>query len=227
MAEAEVVRAIEELEHIGITIDESAAGESMPENTEQIPVKTPLAGVVLERLVTPGTTVTPGTPMFIVSELSSLWAIAEVDESHLGRLQVGRPVDVRVAAYPNARFPGTIAFIADMVNPKTRRITVRATVPNPDGQLKPEMYASVTVGESEPRRIQVVPRGAVQIVDGREVVFVETAAGQFTLRPVSVGIDGEDGVEIADGLAEGERVVVAGSFVLKSELLKARPEGGE
>jgi cobalt-zinc-cadmium efflux system membrane fusion protein len=227
MAEAEVVRSIEELEHIGITIDESAAGESMPENTEQIPVKTPLAGVVLERLVTPGTTVTPGTPMFIVSELSSLWAIAEVDESHLGRLQVGRPVEVRVAAYPNARFPGTIAFIADMVNPKTRRITVRATVPNRDGRLKPEMYASVTVGEGEPRRIQVVPRDAVQTVEGREVVFVENTAGEFAARPISVGVDGEEGVEIVDGLAQGERVVVAGSFVLKSELLKAGPEGGE
>ena len=227
MAEAEVARSIEELEHIGITIDESATGESQPENTEQIPVKTPLAGVVLERLVTPGTTVTPGTPMFVVSELSSLWAVAEVDESHLGRLQVGRPVDVRVAAYPDARFAGTISFIADMVNPKTRRITVRAIVPNPDGRLKPEMFASVTIGESEPRRIHVVPREAIQIVDGREVVFVESAAGQFSPRPVSVGIDGDDGVEIVDGVSEGEQVVIAGSFVLKSELLKAGPEAGE
>lgn len=227
MAEAEVMRSIEELEHIGITIDESATGEQMPENTEQIPVRTPLGGVVLERLVTPGTTVTPGTPMFVVSELSSLWAVAEVDESHLGRLQIGRPVDVRVAAYPEVHFGGTITFIADMVNPKTRRVTVRAAVPNPGGLLKPEMFATITLGESEPRRVLVVPRDAIQTVEGKDVVFVEDTAGRFRPLAVSLGVDGEEGVEILNGLSEGDRVVVAGSFVLKSELIKASARTGD
>ena len=67
------------------------------------------------------------------------------------RVRTGRPVEVQVAAYPNERFAGTITFIADVVNPKTRRITVRSTVPNPDGRLKPEMFATVALGEGEPR----------------------------------------------------------------------------
>jgi len=225
MAEAEVRRSIEELEHIGIVIDESAT-EEMPETAEQIPVRTPLAGVVLERLVTPGTTVTPGSPMFVVSELSSLWAVAEVDESHLSRLRVGRPVDVSVAAYPQEHFAGTISFIADMVNPKTRRITVRATVPNPDGRLKPEMFANVTMGESEPRAITVVPRDALQTVDGQEVVFVADDGGRFTPRPVTIGADAEGGVEVVSGLTSGERIATRGAFVLKSELMKGRGDGG-
>lgn len=227
MAEAEVMRSLEELEHIGITIDERSAAAEMPESTEQIPVRTPIGGVILERLVTPGTTVTPGTPMFVVSELSTLWAVAEVDESHLARLQVGRPVNVRVAAYPDADFPGTISFIADMVNPKTRRITVRATVPNRDGRLKPEMFATITLGESEPRPIIVVPRDAVQTVDGHDVVFVEAGPGTFKPQAVTVGTDGEEGVEIAGGLTDADRVVTGGSFVVKSELMKARGEGGD
>jgi cobalt-zinc-cadmium efflux system membrane fusion protein len=225
MAEAEVRRSIEELEHIGIVIDEKATAD-MPETTEQIPVRTPLAGVVLERLVTPGTTVTPGTQMFVVSELSSLWAVAEVDESHLSRLRVGRPVAVRVAAYPGETFPGTISFIADMVSPKTRRITVRATVANPDGRLKPEMYADVTLGESEARPVTVVPRDAIQTVDAHEVVFVATDGGRFAPRPVQVGADAESGVEILSGLSGGERIATRGAFVLKSELMKGRGEAG-
>ena len=83
-----------------------------------------------------------------------------------------------------------------MVNPKTRRITVRATVPNPDGRLKPEMFATITLGESELRRITVVPRDAIQTVDGKEVVFLASDGGQFKPQPVTVGSDGEDGVEI-------------------------------
>jgi cobalt-zinc-cadmium efflux system membrane fusion protein len=227
MAQAEVMRSIEELEHIGITIDEKAAGEDMPESTEQIPVRTPLTGVVLERLVTQGTTVTPGAPMFVVSELSMLWAVAEVDESQLARLQVGRPVDVQVAAYPDAHFAGTISFIADMVNPKTRRITVRATLPNPDGRLKPEMFATITLGQSDPHSITVVPRDAIQVVDGREVVFIEVAPGRFRAQPVSAGAESDAGVEIREGLSDNDRIVASGSFVLKSELMNARGEGGD
>jgi len=227
MAEAEVRRSIEELEHIGIVVDEGASGEDVTETTEQIPVKTPLAGVVLERLVTPGTTVTPGMPMFVVSELSTLWAIAEVDETHLARLRVGRPVSIRVAAYPDDAFPGTLTFIADSVNSKTRRLTVRAAVANPDGRLKPEMFATITIGESDPRRATVVPREAIQTVDGADVVFVTVDGQRFTPVRVTAGTEGEDGVEILSGLNGDSRIVTRGSFVLKSELLKSQVEGGE
>jgi cobalt-zinc-cadmium efflux system membrane fusion protein len=227
-AQAEVIRSIEELEHVGIEIPASGPPPDAqgPESSEQIPVRTPIAGVVLERLVTRGTTVTPGTPLFVVSELSTLWAIAEVDEALLSRVQTGRPVEVSVAAYPEHRFPGTITFIADAVNAKTRRITVRCTVPNPDGRLKPEMFATVTLGESDPRPVVVVPPGAVQTVDGRPVVFVEQSAGRFAMRAVEVGVEGDGRVEIMAGVAAGDRIVANGSFVLKSELLKSTSGGG-
>jgi cobalt-zinc-cadmium efflux system membrane fusion protein len=226
-AEAEVRRSIEELAHIGIAIDERSDVESVAASSEEIPIRTPLAGVVLERLVTPGTTVTPGTPMFVVSELSRLWAIAEVDETHLARLRVGRPVSVRVAAYPDEAFPGTITFIGDTINPKTRRVTVRAAVDNAGGRLKPEMFATITIGESEPRLVTVIPREAIQTLDGADVVFVAREGNRFVPVRITTGTEADDGVEVASGLDGAPRIATRGGFVLKSELLKGQTKGGD
>ncbi len=234
MAKAEVARSIEELEHVGVTIAEGdgavpsarATAAAEDESDERVPVRSPIGGVVLERLVTPGTTVTPGTPLFVVSDLSTLWAIAEVDESHLSRVKVGRPVEVSVAAYAGERFAGTITFIADTVNPKTRRITIRSTVANADGRLKPEMFATMSLGEGDPRTVVVVPAAALQSVNGKVSVFVAEAGGRFVVRPVQTGADADGLIEITAGLKEGERVAVNGSFVLKAELGK-EPEGGQ
>ncbi len=225
VAKAEVTRSIEELEHIGITVSDAPGDEGAQATdgtAEQIPVRSPIGGVVLERLVTPGTTVTPGTPLYVISALSTLWAVAEVDESQLSRIRVGRPVDVVVAAYPGERFAGTITFVADMVSAKTRRVTVRCTVPNPDGRLKPEMFATVSLGEGDPRAVIVVPPAAVQTLDGTSVVFVEQSPGRFVPRTVQIGAQTEGVVEVTSGLSVDEPVVVGGSFALKAELLKAR-----
>jgi cobalt-zinc-cadmium efflux system membrane fusion protein len=230
MARAEVNRSIEELEHVGVSIATSKEDDPLnpaDESAEEIPVRSPIAGTILERLVTPGTTVTPGTPLFVVSELSTLWVIAEIDESQIARVKAGRPVDVVVAAYPDEHFSGTITFIADVVNPKTRRVTVRSVVPNPDGRLKPEMFATVALGEGEPREIVVVPQAAVQTIDGQTSVFVAEGRTRFTPRPVSLGTAPDGLVEIASGLTPGELVVVDGSFVLKSQMLQSSAEGGQ
>ena len=230
MAKAEVNRSIEELEHVGVSVGttpEDDPANPADESSEQIPVRSPIGGVVLERLVTPGTTVTPGTPLFVVSELSTLWAIAEIDESQLAQVRTGRPVDVLVAAYPTEHFDGTITFIADMVNPKTRRITVRSTVPNADGRLKPEMFA--TDGARGKRAAGDGGGAAGRHPDDRRPhVGLRRGSGRpvqapgrrrSAPRPTSL-------VEVKSGLAAGERIVVGGSFVLKSELLKPAAEGG-
>lgn len=214
----ELRRAEEALQHLGITNSEDPSGES----GEQIPVKSPLNGVVLEKFITEGGAVTPGTPLFLVSDLSSLWALAEIDETALPHVLAGRPVEVRVAAYPTERFAGTIAWVADTVNPKTRRITVRCALPNATGKLKPEMYATVLLGEGEPHPIVVVPSAAVQDVAGKAIVFVETAKGRFAVRELTVGPERDGQVEVRAGLRAGERVVVKGAFLIKSELLKSR-----
>jgi cobalt-zinc-cadmium efflux system membrane fusion protein len=218
----EVRRAEEEMEHLGVTNKEDPTGES----GEQIPVKSPLAGVVLEKRITEGGAATPGSPLFVVSDLSNLWALAEIDETALPHVQTGQPVEVRVAAYPTERFAGTISWVADMVNPKTRRVTVRCAVPNASGRLKPDMYATVALGASTEHQVVVVPAEAIQEIGGKPAVFVETATGRFVRRDVTVGAERDGRVQIRSGVAAGERVVVAGAFLLKSELLKSTtPEG--
>ena len=215
--QTEIRRAEEELEHLGVTNAEDPSGES----GEQIPVRAPLGGTVLEKLITEGGAVTPGTPLFVVSDLSTLWALAEIDETSLPHVKPGAPVEVKVAAYPTEAFAGAITWVADTVNPKTRRITVRCTVPNGSGRLKPDMYATVMLGEGEPRPMVVVPSQAVQDIGGKPVVFVETASGRFARRDVTVGADVGGQIEITSGLRAGERAVTAGAFLLKSELLKS------
>jgi membrane fusion protein, heavy metal efflux system len=218
----EVRRAEEELEHLGITNGDDPTGE----RGEQIPVKTPFAGVVLERLVTQGTTVTPGAPLFVVSDLSTVWVLAELDEAHLAGARVGRTASVRVAAYPSDVFQGKVTHVGETVNPKTRRVTIRCEVPNADGRLKPEMYATVQVGESESRPILAVPSSALQNLGGQPSVFADEGDGRFRLRPIEAGPERDGLIEVRRGLNEGDRIVTEGAFILKSELLKG-PDSGE
>jgi cobalt-zinc-cadmium efflux system membrane fusion protein len=216
MARTEVRRAEEALEHYGVTNAEDPSGES----GETIPVRSPLHGVVLEKSVTQGTAVTVGSPLYVVADLGELWAVAEIDETQLAVVRAGRPTELRVAAYPGETFAGRVTFVADMVNPRTRRITVRCQVPNPGQRLKPEMYASITLSAGEPRETLAVPAGAVQEVEGRPLVFVRTARGAFERREVAVGTEADGWVEVRSGVKEGDEVATAGSFLLKSELLE-------
>jgi cobalt-zinc-cadmium efflux system membrane fusion protein len=223
MAKTEVRRAEEALEHYGVTNKDDPSGES----GEYIPVRSPLHGVVLEKSITQGTAVTVGTPLYVVADLTELWAVAEIDEMQLSLVKAGRPTELRVAAYPGETFPGRITSVADMVNSKTRRVTVRCQVPNPGHRLKPEMYASITLSAGEPREALAVPSGAVQEIEGKPLVFVKTARGSFERRDVTVGPEAEGWVEVRSGVKAGEAVATTGSFLLKSELLKGSLAGGE
>jgi cobalt-zinc-cadmium efflux system membrane fusion protein len=215
IARTEVRRAEEALQHLGITNQDDPSGES----GEYVPVRSPIGGVVLEKQVTQGSAVTPGERLFVVSDLSSLWAIAEVDETRLSLVRAGEPATVRVSAYPGEAFEGTVSFVGDVVNPRTRRITVRCQLPNPDGRLKPEMFAAVSLGTSEPAPVLVVPQAAIQEIQGRPLVFVLTPEGSFVRRDVQTGSEADGLVEVRAGLAEGEQVATSGSFLLKSQLL--------
>jgi membrane fusion protein, heavy metal efflux system len=223
MTKTEVRRTEEALEHLGITSGEDPRGES----GEQIPVKSPLAGAVLEKNVTAGTAVTPGMQLFVVSDLSTLWALVEVDETKIPSVTVGLPVEVRVAAYPGESFPGTVVFIGDTLDPKTRRVTVRCRVPNPQGKLKPQMYTTLSFAEGESHAVLAVPSQAIQELEGKTVVFVAEDAGKFLAREVTLGSEIEGRVEILTGVTSGEKVATLGSFLLKSELTKSAIDAEE
>jgi len=211
---AEITRAEQELQHYGIV----ARPDANPLEHEDVPVTSPFAGTVIERLATEGSAVTPGTPLLVVSDLSRVWVTAEIDESLVGRVVTGRPVTVTAAAYPGESFPGTLAAVGDVVDADTRRVTLRIEMVNPGRKLKPQMLVTVSVAATAPRRVLVVPSRALQTMDGESVVFVRSGADQFVRRPVTTGATVNGEVEIVRGLVEGDVVATAGAFLLKSAL---------
>jgi cobalt-zinc-cadmium efflux system membrane fusion protein len=213
-ARAEITRTEQELHHFGIT----PRPDADPLKEEDAPVISPFAGTVIERHVTEGAAVTPGTPLLVVSDLTRVWVTTEIDEALLGRVATGQAVTMATAAYPNERFPGVLTSIGAVINAATRRVTLRVEAANPGQRLKPQMFVTVSIDATAPRRVLVVPSAAVQTMEGESVVFLRTGADQFARRAVTTGAEADGLVEIVRGLAEGDVVATSGAFLLKSAL---------
>lgn len=214
-AEAELERAKGHLKLLGLN----------PETLNYdapVLIKAPGSGVIMQRDITVGTGITPGAPLFTISDLGQVWVVAEVEEKRLPQLRVGMPVTLSVAAYPDENFSGTVGKISDLLNPQTRMVEVRCLVDNRSGRLKPEMYASTKIAAGEKTRALVVPKASLQDVDGREVIFVALDGDNFEKRIVRTGRQEGELIEVLEGLRAGERVVTSGGFLLKSEFLKSR-----
>jgi cobalt-zinc-cadmium efflux system membrane fusion protein len=198
-----------------------AEDDGHDDENDLIPVRAPAAGTVLVRNVTQGAVVTPAIDMFVISNLSSLWAIAEVNEEHLGKLRPGMPARIYVQAWAQEPFAGRIAKLGESLDPQTRTVKVRVVVPNAAGRLKPEMYAAAEIDVGSSRPAIFVGADAPQEIRGETVVFVRTAPDRFEARHVDTGRTIGRSLEIVRGVRPGELVAVSGAFVLKSEYLKA------
>lgn len=227
-AEVELERTRKHLtEFLEIPIEEPKEHYSgMQERDDDlIPIKAPAGGTLLTRNVTPGTVVVSSGDLFVVSDLTALWMIALVNEEHLPALRTGMPVRVHVQAYGMQAFPGRIGKLGEELDPTTRTVRVRVDVPNPRGLLRPEMYATaeIELGSSKPGLY--VPQEAIQEVNGQSAIFVRMAPNRFEARPVRAGTPVQNSIEIVSGLKPGEQVAIAGSYVLKSQLMKASLAG--
>jgi cobalt-zinc-cadmium efflux system membrane fusion protein len=186
---------------------------------DTIPIKTPRSGIVIARYVTPGMALNPGAQTFTVSSLGTLWMMAAVSEENLEGLRIGMPVTIRVRAYPGVTFSGQIVQLGPQLDPATRTLTVRVLVPNLDGRLRPEMYATAEIARGGSRSALFVPEVSVQNLNGNAVVFVRRPNSEFEARPVKLGARVDHEVEIVEGLKTGEEVVTDGAFVVKSQFL--------
>lgn len=191
------------------------------DDSDLIPIKSPATGTLMQRNVTPGTVVQTSGDLFVVSDLSSLWVIASVNEEYLPKLRTGMPVRVYVQAYPSEPFPGRIGRLGEELDPTTRTVKVRVELSNRGARLKPEMYATAEIEQGGTEPALFVPQEALQEVSGQAVVFVRTAPGRFQVRPVETGRTMGGVREVVRGLRAGDAVVTHGSFTLKSQLLKA------
>lgn len=186
----------------------------------RVEIRAPLAGTIVERKVGPGQYVKPDTPdpLFIIGDLSNVWVNADVYEAHLQQVQVGAPVTITVAAYPDREFPARISAINPTVDPTTRTIRVRCSVPNPQGLLKPEMFASIRVGKTIKRKVPTVPSNAVLTQGPESFVLREESAGRFRRRAVKSGREFQGYTVIEEGLASNDRVVTSGALLLNNGL---------
>jgi membrane fusion protein, heavy metal efflux system len=182
---------------------------------QQVIVRAPLAGKVLEINVAPGEYRNDtNASLMTVADLRTVWVVSNVPESYIRFIDIGERVEISLIAYPGETFEGRVLRIADTVDPQTRTVKVRAEMDNTHGRLRPEMFGSVHHIEStEPT--PVVPAGAVIQGDGQSAVFVEHSPGHFQRREVTVGKRTGDIVPLLSGVKAGDRVVVDGPMLLK------------
>jgi len=183
---------------------------------QQVVVRSPLGGKVLDLSVVPGEYRNDtSASVMTVADLTTVWVTSQVPESYIRFVQVGEQVEISLVAYPGDVFHGRVSRIADVVDPQTRTVKVQAEMDNRDGRFRPEMYGSIHHIESV-AKTTVVPAGAVIANnDGHNVVFVETSPGTFEQQPVSIGARAGDVVRVRSGVKPGDTVAVDGVMLLK------------
>jgi cobalt-zinc-cadmium efflux system membrane fusion protein len=191
---------------------------------EHYVLRSPISGVVSERKANPGLEVRPDLtdPLYVITDPTRLWVMIDLPERNLSKVEPGHPVAVEVDAWPGERFPGTIEKVGETVDPATRRIQVRCSLPNPARKLKPEMFARVTLLADAHQRALRVPNGALITEGLYSHIFVEKSIGVFEKRRVSLRLQDRDYSYVASGLNPGERVVASGALLLNSELGEAK-----
>jgi len=216
---AERERAAARLRTLGIGADQLPAIASRTDTSTRIVVGAPRAGVIVERNVAPGQVVAYGqsdTPLnlFVVADVSTMWVVADVYEPDVPRVRRGQRVAVTLPCCPNDRFEGPIDYISDVVDKDTRTVKVRAVVPNRGRALKAEMFVKVAIATGV-GRVLTLPLSAVHREAGQTYVLIERGKDDYARRPVQLGAELNGSVEVRDGVTPEDRVVAAGSILLK------------
>ena len=206
----------DKLKRFGASPDRLMASEA----TSSTSVKAPQSGAILQFQIAPGEVLPADQEVMTIANLEHVWVIASVYDRDLGRVKIGQTAEVSFASSPDKKFSGRITQVAQRLDPETRTAKVRVEVENRAGLLKLEMFGNVRLPTQDPRVVPAIPETALQQVDGRNAVFVQTKAQQFQRREITLGHKADGWVEVTQGLMPGERVVTQGSFYLKSTLLK-------
>lgn len=215
-ADAQLRAAEDRLATLGLGV--STRGQS-------VALVSPIAGTVLQATARVGQPVGPTDTLLVVGETEQVWLAIDVYERDVGKVHVGDEVRATSIAYPGRVFDGKVDQIGAVIDPERHVLEARIVLSNQDGALKPGMTASARIlGDplGDGGEALVVPRHAIQTVDGQPFVFVQREVGKFEMRPVERGVELDEDIEIVRGLKADETIVVDGSFILKSEALKAQ-----
>ncbi len=207
------IRAVEQLEANGKLILAAPIGATQ-------------SGTVIERKIALGQVVQPSDALFVVSDLRSLWASADIPEQEAARVKKGQKVEIEIPALDNARRSGNIIYVSDVVNPETRTVRVGVDLENSERLLKPQMLISMLIDGKTLKRT-VVPVGAVVRENDQDHVFVEQGNSLYKLTRVKLGPEKEGVRALIESLPEGKKVVVDGAFHLNNERIKRNLEKSE
>jgi cobalt-zinc-cadmium efflux system membrane fusion protein len=179
-------------------------------------IAAPIDGTIVDRQVGPGQILRTDAPapLFQISSLSTLWVQGDVFESDLPNIRLGAPAEIKVESYPKKVFPARVSFISPTVDPATRTVHVRVEVNNPDGLLKPDMFARMKIIAAAKKSVPVIPASAVVARGENSFVLVEEAPGRYRKRKVEIGHEVDGSVMINSGLKVGERIVTKGAVLL-------------
>jgi multidrug efflux pump subunit AcrA (membrane-fusion protein) len=184
--------------------------------SREIKIDSPVSGVVIDRKAFPNMYVEPGTKLYAVADLSTVWVYAEVFQNDIGRVKVGDPASITVDAYPGETFPARVSFIWPEVDRTTRRARARLEIPNPQLKLLLGMYVDVRI--SVPLGDQLaIPAAGVFQSGTRQIAFVDHGGGSFEPRVIELGARAGDDIIVLKGLDAGERIVTSANFLIDSE----------
>ena len=186
------------------------------EPVQYIPIVSPVSGYVIEKMVVAGASVEPGMKLYRIAGLDRVWVEAEVYESELPLVEVGQTATVTLPYVPGRSYAGKVTFIQPFLDDATRTGRVRVELPNPNLEIKPDMYANVLLERTAGEAL-VVPEDAVLYAGEREFVFVDLGEGRLRPQRVETGLKVGDHVEILSGLAEGDVIVTSGNFLIAAE----------
>ena len=228
VSQAESAHGHQRLLDLGLTEAEIADVARSRSTTSLLPVRAPFAGTIVDRTAVQGAAVETGVTIFNIADLSTMWMELSVPENVLGSVAEGTPLTARFDAFPDRSFDGEIVWVAYSVDEETRSIQARATVENPARQLRHGMFGRATLarGAAEATMTLSVPQPAVQTVEGRPVVFARVDDSVFEARVVQLGPESAGNQVILAGIRPEDTLVVRESYLLKSELLKARLGAG-
>jgi membrane fusion protein, heavy metal efflux system len=204
---------------VGFSEEEITALKEKGRIRRATPIPAPIDGTVIARKVGPGQYVRndTGEALYTIADLSTMWLKAQVPENDIPLMRLGQAVEVRVSALPGRVFKARITAINAATDVTTRRLVVRSEIPNPDGALKAEMFASFKIATGADEPSPAVPVDAVIREGELAVVWVEEEPMLFRRRKVKLGMEQEGRVQILDGLKAGEHIVARGAIFVDNE----------
>ena len=214
------------LKNWGISDGQIEALSKSGEVKRSLSFQSPVNGVVTEKKILQGMRFMPGDSLYQISDLSTVWVIADVFEQDIAQIKLGAKVKVKINSYPEKAFEGAVSYIYPTLNADSRTMPIRIDLKNPGGLLKPGMFAQVDLLSTSKEAVLVIPNSAVIDSGTRQIVLIQKKEGRYEPREVSLGARADNGVEVIKGLSDGDLVVTSANFLIDAESnLKAAVSG--